>query len=76
MILLAEKSGTPCRSSRLACVDVWVVVLEFIVLIALMISLGPVFRALAECMGLAALDRRRHRRHAPASGTFLAFRSG
>jgi protein NrfD len=32
--------------------DVWLIVLEFIVLIALMISLGPVFRAWLSAWGL------------------------
>jgi formate-dependent nitrite reductase membrane component NrfD len=53
MILLAQKSGrsTPGLSA-LHRLDTWVVALEFVVLIALMISLGPVFRAWLNAWGL------------------------
>ena len=73
MILLAQKSRWTMPGLRdLHRMDVWVIALEFIVLIALMISLGPVFRAWLSAWGLLLLDRRRHRRHAAASGAFLA----
>ena len=53
MILLAEKSRWTMPGLRdLHRVDVWLVVLEFVVLIALMISLGPVFRAWLSAWGL------------------------
>jgi protein NrfD len=56
MILLAEKSRYTMPGLRdLHRVDVWVIVLEFIVLIALMISLGPVFRAWLSAWGLLLL---------------------
>ena len=56
MILLAEKSRyTMPGLQDLHRVDVWVIVLEFIVLIALMISLGPVLRAWLSAWGLLLL---------------------
>ena len=56
MILLAGKSRWTMPGLRdLHRVDVWLVVLEFIVLIALMISLGPVFRAWLSAWGLLLL---------------------
>jgi len=53
MILLARRSNrmTPGVDS-LHRLDMWVVVLEFVVLIALMISLGPVFRSWLNAWGL------------------------
>ena len=53
MILLAQKSGrnTPGLSA-LHRLDSWVVALEFLVLIAVMISLGPVFRAWLNAWGV------------------------
>jgi formate-dependent nitrite reductase membrane component NrfD len=53
MILLAQKSGraTPGLNA-LHRLDTWVVALEFVVLIAVMISLGPVFRAWLNAWGL------------------------
>jgi protein NrfD len=56
MILLAEKSRwTMPGLLDLHRMDVWVIALEFIVLIALMISLGPVFRAWLSAWGLLLL---------------------
>ena len=52
--------------------DAWVVALEFIVLIAVMISLGPVFRAWLNAWGLLLFFRRHHCRHADSFGTLLA----
>ena len=53
MILLAQKSGrTTPGLSALHRLDSWVVALEFVVLIAVMISLGPVFRAWLNAWGL------------------------
>ena len=53
MILLAEKSRlTMPGLLDLHRTDVWLIVLELIVLIALMISLGPVFRAWLSAWGL------------------------
>jgi protein NrfD len=53
MILLAHKSGrTTPGLNALHRLDSWVVALEFVVLIALMISLGPVFRAWLNAWGL------------------------
>ena len=53
MILLAQKSGrTTPGLNALHRMDAWVVALEFVVLIAVMISLGPVFRAWLNAWGL------------------------
>ena len=53
MILLAQRSGwTMPGLGRPAPLDAWVVALEFIVLIAVMMSLGPVFRAWLNVWGL------------------------
>ena len=53
MILLAQKSGrTTPGLNALHRLDSWVVALEFVVLIAVMISLGPVFRAWLNAWGL------------------------
>jgi protein NrfD len=53
MLLLAGKSGWKMPGVRaLHRMDAWVVALEFIVLIALMISLGPVFRAWLNAWGV------------------------
>jgi protein NrfD len=53
MILLTHKSGrTTPGLNALHRLDSWVVALEFVVLIALMISLGPVFRAWLNAWGL------------------------
>jgi len=53
MILLAQKSGRSMPSvNALHRLDTWVVALEFVVLIAVMISLGPVFRAWLNAWGL------------------------
>ena len=53
MILLAEKSSrTAGRINALHRLDSWVVALEFVVLIALMFSLGPVFRAWLNAWGV------------------------
>ncbi len=53
MLLLAERSGWKMPGVRaLYRMDAWVVALEFIVLIALMISLGPVFRAWLDAWGV------------------------
>jgi len=54
MILLARKSGRTLAPgvSALHRLDSWVVALEFVVLIAVMISLGPVFRAWLSAWGL------------------------
>jgi formate-dependent nitrite reductase membrane component NrfD len=53
MILLAQKSGrTMPGVNALHRLDTWVVALEFVVLIAVMISLGPVFRAWLNAWGL------------------------
>jgi formate-dependent nitrite reductase membrane component NrfD len=53
MILLAHKSGrTTPGLNALHRLDSWVVALEFAVLIAVMISLGPVFRAWLNAWGL------------------------
>jgi formate-dependent nitrite reductase membrane component NrfD len=53
MILLAHKSGrTTPGLNALHRLDSWVVALEFVVLIAVMISLGPVFRAWLNAWGL------------------------
>ena len=53
MILLAQKSGrTMPGINALHRLDSWVVALEFVVLIAVMISLGPVFRAWLNAWGL------------------------
>ena len=53
MILLAHRSRwTMPALSALHRMDAWVVTLEFLVLIALMISLGPVFRAWLNAWGL------------------------
>src|SRR5207249_2397994 len=53
MILLAQRSGwtVPCLAA-LHRLDAWVVLLELAVLIALMISLGPVFGAWMNAWGL------------------------
>jgi protein NrfD len=56
MILLAQKSGrTTPGLNALHRLDTWVVALEFIVLIAVMFSLGPVFRAWLNAWGLLLL---------------------
>lgn len=56
MILLAEKSNrTAAGINSLHRLDSWVVALEFLVLIALMLSLGPVFRAWLSAWGLLLL---------------------
>lgn len=53
MILLAQKSSrTTPGLNALHRLDSWVVALEFVVLIAVMISLGPVFRAWLNAWGL------------------------
>ena len=53
MILLAQKTRLTMPSLvALHRMDAWVVALEFIVLIAVMISLGPVFRAWLSAWGL------------------------
>lgn len=53
MILLAERSGwTMPGLHALHRMDAWVVTLEFIVLVAVMVSLGPVFRAWLSAWGL------------------------
>jgi protein NrfD len=53
MILLAQRTASTASGlESLHRMDVWVVALEFIVLIALMISLGPVFRAWLSAWGL------------------------
>jgi protein NrfD len=53
MILLAHRSRWTMPAIRaLHRMDAWVVALEFIVLIAVMISLGPVFRAWLNAWGL------------------------
>ena len=53
MILFAQKSGRNSPGlSALHRLDTWVVALELIVLIAVMISLGPVFRAWLNAWGL------------------------
>ena len=53
MILLAHRSGwTMPGVTALHRLDAWVVALELIVLIAVMISLGPVFRAWLNAWGL------------------------
>src|SRR2546428_4310821 len=53
MILLAQKTRLTMPSLvALHRMDVWVVALEFIVLIVVMISLGPVFRAWLSVWGL------------------------
>lgn len=53
MILLAQKSGRSMPGlSALHRLDTWVVALEFVVLIAVMFSLGPVFRAWLNAWGL------------------------
>jgi protein NrfD len=53
MLLLAGRSGWKMPGVRaLHRMDAWVVALEFIVLIALMISLGPVFRAWLNTWGV------------------------
>lgn len=56
MILLAHKSDRSAASiNSLHRLDMWVVALEFIVLIAVMISLGPVFRAWLSAWGALLL---------------------
>jgi formate-dependent nitrite reductase membrane component NrfD len=53
MILLAQISGRTMPGVKaLHRLDTWVVALEFVVLIAVMISLGPVFRAWLNAWGL------------------------
>jgi formate-dependent nitrite reductase membrane component NrfD len=53
MILLANKSDrTALGINSLHRLDMWVVALEFVVLIALMFSLGPVFRAWLSAWGV------------------------
>jgi hypothetical protein len=53
MILLAERSRwTMPGLAALHRMDIWVIALEFIVLIAVMFSLGPVFRAWLNLWGL------------------------
>jgi formate-dependent nitrite reductase membrane component NrfD len=53
MILLAHRSRWTMPAIRaLHRMDAWVVALEFVVLIAVMISLGPVFRAWLNAWGL------------------------
>jgi protein NrfD len=53
MILLARRSrGTMPGLHVLRRMDAWLIALEFIVLIAVMISLGPVFRAWVNAWGL------------------------
>ena len=53
MILLAHKSGRAMSGvNALHRLDSWVVALELVVLIAVMISLGPVFRAWLNAWGL------------------------
>ena len=53
MILLANKSDrTALGINSLHRLDMWVVALEFVVLIALMVSLGPVFRAWLSAWGV------------------------
>jgi protein NrfD len=53
MILLAHRSSWTMPAVRaLHRMDAWVVALEFLVLIAVMISLGPVFRAWLSAWGL------------------------
>ena len=53
MILLTQRSGrTMPGLVALHKMDAWVVALEFVVLIAVMISLGPVFRAWLNAWGL------------------------
>jgi protein NrfD len=53
MILLGRRSGwTMTGLHALRRMDVWLIALEFIVLIAVMISLGPVFRAWVNAWGL------------------------
>ena len=53
MILLANKSDrTAPGINSLHRLDMWVVALEFVVLIALMVSLGPVFRAWLSAWGI------------------------
>jgi protein NrfD len=53
MILLGRRSGwTMTGLHALRRMDVWLIALEFIVLIAVMVSLGPVFRAWVNAWGL------------------------
>jgi formate-dependent nitrite reductase membrane component NrfD len=53
MILLAGKSRLTAPGGLLALhrLDAWVIALEFVILIAVMISLGPVFRAWLSAWG-------------------------
>jgi protein NrfD len=56
ILLLAERSRLTMSGIRaLHDMDAWVILLEFIVLIALMISLGPVFRAWLNAWGVLLL---------------------
>jgi len=56
MLLLAEKSSRTERGiNALHRLDSWVVALEFVVLIAVMVSLGPVVRAWLSAWGLLLL---------------------
>ena len=56
MILLAQRSGrTMPALLALQRMDVWVVALEFIILIAVIVSLGPVARAWLSAWGLLLL---------------------
>ena len=56
MILLARKTiSTAPGLESLHRIDAWVVALELLVLIALMITLGPVFRAWLNVWGLLLL---------------------
>ena len=73
MILLARKYGriTPALAA-LQRIDVWVVALELIVLIAVIVSLGPVARAWLNVWGLLLVDRRDRYRHGVAAAALLA----
>ena len=76
MILLAKKSRWTMPGLRdLHRMDVWVIALEFIVLIAVIVSLGPVAWCLAECLGSASIVRRDRSRHVAATGALLAQRT-
>ena len=73
MILLAQKSGRTAPGLKaLHRLDTWVVALEFVVLIAVMISLGPGISRLAERLGSSALFWRHRSWHAASVGSLLA----
>ena len=72
IILLAQRSGRSRPAlANLHRMDDWMIVLELLVLIAVVVSLGPVLRAWLNLWGRPARDRRGHPRIDRAAGAVV-----